>query len=70
MKKLYTTANLIDLEIIKSILEGENIHCLLKDSFPPGMNLQPVTTWPSLWVIEDKQFAKANEILEQKKGGD
>lgn len=63
MKKLHTSNNLVELELIKSILIDENIDCLIKDEFPQGMDLQPIVVWPSLWVINDEQFAEANKIL-------
>lgn len=64
MKKLHTS-NLVELEILKSILANENINCIVKDEFPQGMELQPIVVWPSLWVIDDNQFVQANKILKE-----
>lgn len=64
MKKLYT-ATTVELEIIKSILESENIRCLIKDTFPQGMGLNPGTVWSSLWVVDNDQLVPAGEILKQ-----
>lgn len=65
MKKLYTTDSAIELEIIKSILEGEGINCLIKDEFPQSMNLPNIMFWPNLWVIDDEKLEEAERILQR-----
>jgi hypothetical protein len=70
MKKLMTVNNLIECDMFKGILEAEGIPCFIKNEYT---SLSAGAGWtgplgfaaPELWVIDDDQFDKAEELLRE-----
>ncbi|OGO95506.1 MAG: hypothetical protein A3F41_02250 [Coxiella sp. RIFCSPHIGHO2_12_FULL_44_14] len=65
MKKLYSSDDHVELQLLKSKLAEEGIICFLKNEAPPAAGeIPPVMAQPELWVIEDQDYAKAMTILQ------
>ena len=60
MKKLYTSASVIPLLLLKAKLEEENIDILLEGEFPPAAgSITPIVAWPTLFVTQEKDYHRA-----------
>jgi hypothetical protein len=67
MKKIYTARNPIDAHLLKGALEGEQIKAIVQGDFLWGARGEvPVTpeTCPSVWIVDDADYEKAVQVLE------
>ena len=67
MKKLYTHENRMIIFNLKNVLEGEGIDCSVINEYASGGagDLATFDTWPELWISDEKQFDKAQEIMQK-----
>ena len=66
MKKVYTAKNPADAHLLKGLLEGENIEAEVRGEFLYGVRGEvPITpdTCPSVWVMDDSDYANAMELV-------
>jgi hypothetical protein len=70
MKKVWSTPSLVQADLLRSLLEGEGIACVIRNEhsarfqgigypMPSGQALG--FAWPEIWVPEE-QFQKATEL--------
>jgi len=66
MKKLYVSQSLIDVESRKELLDQAEIPCTIKNqrSAMLGGEVPFVEVFPELWVLQDKDFVKAQTLLQ------
>jgi hypothetical protein len=66
MKKIYSAEDSLQIGMIKSVLEQEGINCLMKNQMLSGAlgEIPPLECWPELWVTDDRDSARANDIVE------
>lgn len=69
MKLLYTHPNRMIVENMKNIVEREGIEVELQNEFSGGGigELAPIDAWPELWLVDEKDFDKANKLLDEVK---
>jgi len=50
---------------VKSVLEEENIGCLIKNQSLSGAigELPPIECWPEVWVMDDGDYKRAMELI-------
>lgn len=67
MKKVFTGDNHMIAGFLQGILENENIKCLIKNQALSGGigELPPTECWPEVWVVDDDDYQKAINIIEQ-----
>lgn len=68
MKKVYTAKNPADAHLLKALLEGEGIQADVIGEFLYNCRGEvPITrdTLPSVWVVDDSDCEKAEEIIRQ-----
>ena len=76
MKLIYTHQNNIMVESVRSLLDYEGIETMLKNEYASGAtgDLAANETWPEVWVVNERHYKKAAEIVEEllskKKGPD
>tara|TARA_R110002167_G_scaffold153653_1_gene347889 strand:- start:2561 stop:2875 length:315 start_codon:yes stop_codon:yes gene_type:complete len=64
IKKLHSASEVIEIRILKSLLEEADIQCFTKNEFPPMAGEIPKTmAWPELWINSDYDLDKAKLIL-------
>ncbi len=64
MKKILQTEDLVFLRLAKDELDAQQINCLIKNEYPPAAGeITPMVAWPELWIIDDKDEAKAKETV-------
>ena len=65
MKKLYVSQSLVDVESRKELLDEEEIPCTIKNqrSAMLGGEVPFVEVFPELWVLQDKDFERAQNLL-------
>lgn len=64
MRKIYSCSNIIELSPFKFALEAEGIKYLVKNEFSQGAvgELPPTESWPQIWVIDEQDATKAEQI--------
>ena len=65
LKKLYTAKGPGDAHVLRGLLESEGIDVAIRgDDFVPlqGGGLFHVETRPSIWVLDDERYARAQEM--------
>ena len=67
MKKVFSSDNQMIAGFLQGILENENIKCFIKNQALSGGigELPPTECWPELWVVDDDDYQKALNIIEQ-----
>ena len=66
MKKIYSAPSATQLELLRSELEANRIPCFIQNAFPPAAgDIPPIVAWPTLWILDDKQFETAEKLLHQ-----
>ena len=65
MKKIYCAEDSLQVGMIKGVLEQEGINCLIKNQMLSGAlgEIPPLECWPELWVTDDRDSSRANEIV-------
>ena len=66
MKKLYRAANLPDAHILRGLLVQAGIQAhVFNENAQGGLGQLPFTeAWPEVWVSEDHDLARAQEIVQ------
>jgi len=66
MKKLYVSQSLIDVESRKELLDQAGILCTIKNqrSAMLGGEVPFVEVFPELWVLQDKDWDQAQQLLQ------
>ena len=66
MRKLFVSQSLVDVETRKEVLEQEGILCTVKNQQGSSLagEVPFAEVFPELWVINDDDFLKAQELLE------
>jgi hypothetical protein len=67
MKKLFSSVNIAEVGLLKSLLEAENIPCSIRNEhLSMAVGAVPfVDTYPELWILDDADLEKAQELLAQ-----
>ncbi len=65
MKKITTFNDIVTANVYKVQLESADIDILIKNDYPPGISISLGNQLPELWVINDKDLARAREIIKQ-----
>lgn len=65
MKKIYSHENNFIVHNMKNLVEAAGIEVFLKNEFAQGAvgDLSAFDAWPELWVINERDFDKASEIV-------
>jgi len=67
MKKIYAAKNPIDAHLLKGALEAEKIQAIVQGDFLWSARGEvPISpeTCPSVWIIDDADYEKAVQVLE------
>lgn len=66
MRRLYSHQNNLLAGYVKSVVEEHGIPCLLKNEHLLGAagELPPTECWPEVWVVEDRDYPRALEIIQ------
>ena len=66
MKKVYSTADIIMAGHVQSLLEADNIPCIVKNqSLAGGIGELPINEcWPEIWVLNDEDSSEAEQIIQ------
>jgi Putative prokaryotic signal transducing protein len=66
VKKLYRAANLPDAHILRGLLEQAGISVrVFNENAQSGVGQLPFTeAWPEIWVAEERDLARAREIVQ------
>ena len=72
MKRLSSSVNIAEVGLLKSILEEEGIGCAIRnEQLAMASGGVPFTDcYPELWVLNDEDFGKAQELLARWKNQD
>lgn len=67
MRKIYSGDNLMMAGYLQGLLENENIACLIKNQNLSGGigELPPVECWPEIWIIDDDDYPRAIQIINE-----
>lgn len=68
MQKIYSSDNRVLLYLLQSKLEEKKIKTLIKNedlSGPAAGQIPPIMVIPELWIMEDKYYKEAIQIIEQ-----
>lgn len=67
MKLLYTHPNHFAVVNVRNLVERVGIHCELRNEFAMGGlgELAPIDTWPELWVVDDRDYDRAMQLIEE-----
>ena len=65
MRKVYSSDNFLLVGHLRQVLENNHVRCVVRNEHLIGGagELPPIETWPELWVQEDFQFEKAQELV-------
>jgi hypothetical protein len=72
MKKVWSSPSLVQCDLLKSILEGDGIICVIKNEYnaraagigyPLFSGQSLAFAWPELWVPDD-QYEEASEVVD------
>jgi hypothetical protein len=66
MKKVYSSDSFFLIGHLRELLEHHHIKCIAKNEFLFGAagELPPTECWPELWIAEDFQYKKAQELVD------
>ena len=67
MKRIFTHENRLIVFNLKNLLSEQGIPCIVKNEFSGGAvgDLAPFETWPELWVLNDSDFERAEDLIQQ-----
>jgi hypothetical protein len=67
MKRLYPASNPADAHMVRGFLEAQGIEAIVQGEHLFGLRGEvPVPeTYPSVWVIQESDFERAKELLEE-----
>ena len=66
MRKLTSSPSLITINHYKNVLESEGIACRIKNEHLGSIvgEMPFVEVWPELWIINDLDFDRAQQLIE------
>ena len=66
MTLVYTHPACIIVAQARSTLELATIDCMIRNEYAAGAigELAPIDAWPELWVLRDRDFERAQQLLE------
>lgn len=66
MKLAYTHPNIALVVQAQDLFEHAGIKCVIRNQYASGAigELAPVSAWPEVWVLEDRDYDRAAAILE------
>ncbi|MDC0379131.1 DUF2007 domain-containing protein [Litorivicinus sp.] len=72
MKKLYVAGDIIEAQLLNSLLKEQGISSLIKnEGLQSGVGELPfVEMWPEVWIIEPKDWFSATCVLKSLKPPD
>ena len=72
MKKLYVAGDIIEAQLLNSLLKAQGISSLIKnEGLQSGVGELPfVEMWPEVWIIEPKDWFSATCVLKSLKPPD
>jgi len=67
MKRVYTAQSLMMVGFLKQTLEQEGFNCFIKNELLAGGagELPLIECWPELWIVHDRQLARARARVEE-----
>jgi len=67
VRKLFTANNILEAQLLDLMLRQDGVNSHVKnDSLQSGVGEIPfVEMWPEVWVLDDRHWVKATEILRQ-----
>lgn len=64
MKPLYQARDRIEAQLLKDFLAGYHIRVLVQGEYLSGAAGElPVIQFPQLWVLEERDYARARELI-------
>lgn len=66
MQRVFTHANPLIAGQVHELLDDHHIPCHLRNHFIGGAagEIPPTECWPEVWVIEDRDTARAQELVQ------
>jgi hypothetical protein len=66
MKLVYTHEHLTLVATVVNHLGQNDIEVITKNQYASGGvgQLAPIETWPEVWVVNDKDYSRASELIE------
>ncbi|GGX56936.1 putative signal transducing protein [Saccharospirillum salsuginis] len=67
MKLVYTHPNLYAVANAQTLVESVGIGCELHNEYAGGGmgELAPIDTWPELWVVDDRDYDRAVQLIDE-----
>lgn len=67
MKLVYTHPSSIAVAQARNALEQAGLACILRNEYAAGAmgELAPISVWPELWVLRDRDYERAMLVLTQ-----
>ena len=67
MKLVYTHENLTLVATVANHLRQNDIDVIIKNQYAAGGagQLAPIETWPEIWVLDDRDCLRANQLVEE-----
>ena len=65
MRRVYSAPTSVPVDVMRSLLESEGIDCVVRNrhlGLAAG-EVPPHETWPGLWVLDEENFAKAEQLV-------
>jgi len=72
MKRLFVSQSLVEVESLKELLGTDGILCTIRNQQGSSLagEVPFVEVFPELWVVNDADFVRAKELLEEQGSGD
>ncbi len=66
MQKLFVSPNLVEVESLKDVLEQAGVQCWIKNQRGSSLagEVPFAEVFPELWVLNDDDYAEAQQFLE------
>lgn len=67
MKKLTSADSLVTINHYRNLLQSEGIACRIRNEYLGSIagEMPFVETWPELWVLNDLDFDRATQLIDQ-----
>lgn len=69
MKHVFSSSNLSDTYVVKTLLEAEGIPCVVRDE-QLLMGQSTSEGYPSLWILDESQYEAAASIVSRYAGAE
>ena len=71
MKQVYLASDFLSVQLVKDYLESSGIECMIKGELLIGaIGELPANSYPSIWVIDDENYAEAKLLVEKYEKGE